>query len=190
MSVCWKWFEKVFVPEVSKKTGNPILLLMDNAPGHFSEFVHGNIKVMFFPPNCTAWKRSCDLGIIAALKKRYKFLYMKDVLEFHELNDDANNALKIQEKSQRRGAAGVAYGKPAHLLDASRYINEAWNAITQQTIKNAFIKADLKIWNQAEEEPSSDIVDHLNTGADKQNNYINLHIALVFRVGFYCLFHF
>ena len=117
-------------------------------------------------------------------------MYIKHVLEFHELNDDANNALKIQEKSQRRGAAGVAYGKPAHILDASRYINEAWNAITQQTIKNAFIKADLKIWNQAEEEPSSDIVDHLNTGADKQNNYINLHIALVFRVGFYCLFHF
>ena len=132
---------------------------MDNTPGHFPEFVHENIKVIFFPPNCTAWKQPCDLGIIAALKKRYKFLYMKDVLEFHELNDDAKNALKIQEKSQRRGAAGVAYGKPAHLLDASRYINEAWNAITQQTIKNAFIKADLKIWNQAEEEPSSDIVD-------------------------------
>ena len=84
---------------------------------------------------------------------------MNDVLEFHELTDEAKKALKMQEKSQRRGAAGVAYGKPAHLLDAARYITEAWNAISQQTIKNAFIKADLKIWSQNKEEPSNDIVD-------------------------------
>ena len=129
---------------------------MDNAPEHFQEFIRENIKVIW---NCTAWKQPCDLGIIVALKKRYKFLYINNVPEFHEHADEAKNALKMQEKSQRRGAAGVAYGNPAYLLDAARYITKTWNAISQQTIKNAFIKADLKIWSQIEEEPSNDIVD-------------------------------
>ena len=35
VSTCWKWFEEVFYPEVRKRTGRPVLLFMDNAPGHF-----------------------------------------------------------------------------------------------------------------------------------------------------------
>jgi hypothetical protein len=31
------------------------------------------------------------MGIIAALKKRYKYLYLKDVLDFYELDDEAKN---------------------------------------------------------------------------------------------------
>ena len=42
---------------------------MDNAPGHFPAFARNNIKVVFFPPNCTSWKQPCDMVIIAALKK-------------------------------------------------------------------------------------------------------------------------
>ena len=69
VSTCWKWFEEVFYPEVRKRTGRPVCLLMDNAPGHFPAFGRNNIKVVFFPPNCTCWKQPCDMGIIAALKK-------------------------------------------------------------------------------------------------------------------------
>ena len=68
VSTCWKWFEEVFYPEVRKRTGCPVLLLMDNAPSHFPAFEKNNIE-MFFPPNCTSWKQSCDMGIIAAVKK-------------------------------------------------------------------------------------------------------------------------
>ena len=49
---------------------------MDNAPGHFEAFERGNIKIMFLPPNCTSWKQPMDLGVIAALKKRYKYIYI------------------------------------------------------------------------------------------------------------------
>ena len=31
---CWKWFENVFYPEVRKRTRRPVLLLLNNAPGH------------------------------------------------------------------------------------------------------------------------------------------------------------
>ncbi len=56
VETCWKWFNEVFVPEVKRQTGRLILLLMDNAPGHFDAFERDNICVVFFPPNCTNWK--------------------------------------------------------------------------------------------------------------------------------------
>jgi hypothetical protein len=34
------------------------------------------------------------MGIIAALKKRYKYLYLKDVLDFYELDDEAKKQKK------------------------------------------------------------------------------------------------
>jgi hypothetical protein len=65
---------------VKKRTECRILLLMDNALGHFEMFERDNIWIVFFPPNCTRWKQPCDMGIIAALKKQYKYMYLKDVL--------------------------------------------------------------------------------------------------------------
>ena len=143
VTTCWKWFEEVFYPQVRQRTGRPILLLMDNAPGHFAAFEKNNVKVVFFPPNCTSWKQPCDMGIIAALKKRYKYLYLKDVLGFYELDKDLKARKKEQAKRLPRGAAGVAYGNPAHLLDAAQYIEVAWDAILDTAIKNAFNKAEL-----------------------------------------------
>ena len=143
VGTCWKWFNEVFFLEVKKRTGRRVLLLMDNAPGHFECFERDNVKVAFFPANCTSWKQTCDLGIIAALKKRYKYLYLKEVLEFYELDENSKSHKKEQSKRLRRGAAGVAYGNPAHLLDAALFVKDAWDAISASTIKNAFKKADL-----------------------------------------------
>jgi hypothetical protein len=86
----------VFNPKVKKRTGRHVLLLMDNAPGHFEPFERNNIRIVFFPPNCTSWKQPCDMGIITALKKRYKYLYLKDILDFYELDDEAKNRKKNQ----------------------------------------------------------------------------------------------
>jgi hypothetical protein len=57
------------------------------------------------------------MGIIATLKKRFKYLYLKDVLDFYELDEEAKLRKKMQERRLQRGAAGVAYGNPAHLFD-------------------------------------------------------------------------
>ena len=77
VSTCRKWFEEVFYPEVREKTERPVLLFMDNALGHFPAFERNNIKVVFFPPNCTSWKQPCDMGIIAALKKDINIYILK-----------------------------------------------------------------------------------------------------------------
>jgi hypothetical protein len=73
VEMCWKWFNEVFLPEVKKRTEHCVLLLLDNAPGHFEAFERDNVRIVFFPPNCTSWKQPCDMGIIAALKKRFKY---------------------------------------------------------------------------------------------------------------------
>ena len=105
---------------------------MDNAPGHFEAFERGNIKIMF---NSISWKQPMDLGVIAALKKRYKYIYLKDTIEFHELDPNEKRALMEQGKIQRRGSAGVLLGSSAHILDAARYIKNAWENISPITIK-------------------------------------------------------
>jgi len=69
VETCWKWFNEVFVPEVKRRIGRPVFLLMDNVPGHFGTFERDNIRVVFFPSNCTSWKQPCDMGIIVVLKK-------------------------------------------------------------------------------------------------------------------------
>ena len=143
VATCWKWFNDVFYPNVRRRPGRPVLLLMDNAPGHFEAFERDNVTVVFFPPNCTSWKQPCDLGIIAALKKRYKYLYLKDVLDFYELDESSKVCIKEQARRLPRGGAGVVYGNPTHLLDVAHYVKHAWDAISNTTILNAFKKAEL-----------------------------------------------
>lgn len=138
-----KWFNQVFVPAVRPQTSDPILLLLDNAPGHQTSFERNGISVRFFPPNCTSWKQPCDMGIIAALKKYYKYLILKEILDFHDLSIETKEKLSSLAKKERRGAAGVQFGKPPHLLDAANLIVEAWKSVTSTTIRNCFGKADI-----------------------------------------------
>ncbi|XP_065642990.1 jerky protein homolog-like [Hydra vulgaris] len=143
VSVCQKWLNEVFYPEFKPKNGLPVLLLLDNVPGNFEAFERNLVKVVFFPPNCTSWKQPCDMGIIAALKKRYKYLYLSDILSYYSLDVNTKECLKESSLLCKRGAAGVEYGKPAHLLDAAKYVNLAWKSIQPSSIKNCFDKAEL-----------------------------------------------
>ena len=83
------------------------------------------------------------MGIIAALKKRYKYLYLKEVLNYYEMDEGLKSIKAVQGKQLSRGAAGVAYGNAAHLLDAANFVKEAWDAISAETIANSFAKAEI-----------------------------------------------
>lgn len=159
-NICSKWFREVFHPEVRRRTAGRVLLLLDNAPGHFEAFEYDNIKVVFFPPNCTSWKQPCDQGIIAALKKRAKYLYLADVLAFHSLDEAAKEHKRSQIGRLPRGSAGVAFGNPAHLLDAATYVKKAWDAVTPLTISNAFKKA--KIMSEGNQESGQENEENQN----------------------------
>ena len=41
-----------------------------------------------------------------------------------------------------KGSVDVRYGRPTTLLDTANYAKEEWDKVTNETIKNAFIKAD------------------------------------------------
>jgi DDE superfamily endonuclease len=143
VETCWKWFNEVFYPEVKKRTHQQVLLLLDNSPAHFDAFERDGVRVVFFPPNCTSWKQPCNMGIIAALKKRYKYLYLIDIFDHYELGEDIKTQIQNQAKRLQRGSAGVSYGHPAHLLDAATHVKQAWDDISSATIKNAFNKAEI-----------------------------------------------
>jgi hypothetical protein len=144
-AICWDWFDSVFVPSVRAVTSEAVLLVLDNAPGHFDAFERDGIRVTFLPPNCTSWRQPMDLGVIAALKKRYKYLLLRDVIKFVEKTALERRDLLAAANQMRAGAAGVAYGRPAHVLDAATYIAAAWDAVTPATIKSAYTKADIGV---------------------------------------------
>mgnify|MGYP003334255004 FL=1 len=83
------------------------------------------------------------MGIIAALKKRYKFLYLRDVLEFYDLHESTKAKKTECIGRLRRGAVGVDFGRRAHLLDCASYVLEAWTAVSDKSIHNSFRKAEI-----------------------------------------------
>jgi hypothetical protein len=175
VETCWKWFNGVFLLEVKKQTKHRVLLLLDNAPGHFEAFERDNVRIVFFPPNCTSWKQPCDMGIIVALKKRFKYLYLKDVLDFYELDGEVKLQKKMQGWRLRRGAAGVAYRNPTHLLDAASYVKEAWQSVSPSSIKNAFIKVEIMTL-EADQEVVNEIED-LGTEVAQAIAALNLSVG-------------
>jgi len=104
------------------------------------------------------------MGIIAALKKQYKYLYLKDILDFYELDEQLKQRKRELGKQLRWSGAGVSYGNPAHLLDAASYVKETWDSVSSSSIKNAFSKAKLM---NLEPEPR----------AESENNVIATELA-------------
>ncbi|CAK8685111.1 unnamed protein product [Clavelina lepadiformis] len=66
---------------------------------------------------------------------------------------------KEQAKRLPRGAAGVAYGNPAHLLDAAHYVKQAWDLISDASVRNSFNKAQL--------------ITPLDGGVDEEANFMS-----------------
>ena len=82
------------IQRYEKKTCHLVVLLMDNDRGYFEAFQRENIVMCYFTPNLISWKQPCDLGVIAVVKNRYKFLFLKDVLSFYWLANDNQRLLK------------------------------------------------------------------------------------------------
>ena len=140
---CWQWFNRVFFPAVRKRTSKLVLHLIDNAPGHFTAFERGTVKVALFPPNCTSWKQPCDLGIIDALKNVEKHSYLADFAANFKIRLEARAQMHAVASNLRTCTAGVDHGRPANLLNAAGYIEDAWESIKPESIANCFRKADL-----------------------------------------------
>jgi hypothetical protein len=57
-------------------------------------------------------------------------LYVKDVLDFYELDDEVKNRKKNQGQRLHQGAARVLYGNPMHMLDVASYVKDARDSVS------------------------------------------------------------
>lgn len=122
------WMDSVIFNEWLTKWNNhlktenrKILLFLDNFSGHkIDETRYENIKIIFFPANCTSKLQPLDQEIIHAFKVKYR-------------TDIARERLQA-----------IEYGSTAPVIDvlSSIYkIKRSWDAVTPTTIKNCFRKA-------------------------------------------------
>ena len=106
-----------------------IALLMDNAGCHPENCLKdrfSNIQVIFLPPNTTSKLQPLDLGIIQNFKVHYRTLFLRFVLS------------KIDAC-----VTGSEISNSVTILQAIRWIAQAWNAVKPDTIKKCFRKAGI-----------------------------------------------
>ena len=107
-----------------KAESRNILLFLDNFSGHIkSDLKLSNIKIQYFPPNCTAVLQPMDQGIIQAFKMKYRRCIIEEKLE--AINTDS--ALP-----------------DLNVLFAINKLNKCWRNICKGTIKNCFLKGGFK----------------------------------------------
>ncbi|XP_060867267.1 tigger transposable element-derived protein 6-like [Metopolophium dirhodum] len=101
-----------------------VLLTMDNCSAHnnIGDLELPNVKIVYFPPNCTSRLQPLDQGIIAAFKRYFKTRLVR-------------HALLCLDSDQ----PCVKW----NILQAMRAMAVSWNDVTATTISNCFKKA----WN-------------------------------------------
>ena len=113
--------------KLARKQRN-VILFLDNAPCHPRDMKgkYDHIKIVFFPPNCTSRLQPLDLGIIQAFKLKYMKLMLTHVVSKIY---DCNYATEVC--------------KCVDLLQAIRWITQAWESVSDSTIKKCFAKAGI-----------------------------------------------
>ncbi|CAK4265507.1 unnamed protein product [Aphanomyces euteiches] len=106
----------------------------------------------------SSWKQPCDMGIIASLKKRYKYLYLSKILSFYDMPPEEQALTNRIASTRRRGTAGVDMGRPATLLDAANYVVTAWNDLAPSCIANCFRKTELFNVHTQEDDIDDDVI--------------------------------
>ena len=101
-----------------------IILFLDNFSGHkVTNLNLENIRIEFYPPNCTSILQPLDQGIIRAFKNHYRTKLLSKIIskiDRVEIDDEIN------------------------ILDALEFLSIAWKMISQQTIINCFSVSGLK----------------------------------------------
>lgn len=121
----FQWLAR-FQTYVAKSPDRKVLLLIDNCSAHGKKEALPclpNIRVEYFPPNCTSIIQPMDAGIIAALKLRYKRRHMERALENMEVQ--TKHVYKVD------------------VLTAMKWFKSAWNDLPSKAIKNCWIHTKL-----------------------------------------------
>ena len=102
--------------------GRYILLFLDNAACHNIESTYSNIKLMYFPPNCTPVLQPMDQGVIWS----FKCLFRRYLLEY---------ILSLLEDTQ------LVRNTEVNLLLAMHLMTKAWSSVHPDIILNSYIRS-------------------------------------------------
>lgn len=105
--------------------GREILLLLDNCSAH-PKIELSNVKLAFLPPNTTSKLQPLDSGIIAQVKALYRKRMLRHLL------------VEMDESSTASQLA-----KSITLLDAVRWMGNAWYAVKPSTCAKCFARCGL-----------------------------------------------
>lgn len=136
------WFRDIFLPEIRKRTSRQVVLLADNFGSHDADvpaLQDPQVKWILLPPNCTAVHQPMDQGVIAALKANYKSKLLHAMVKNLENYDH----LRQLGSTLAPGVQGLEHAYPPNLLDIASLAHEGWNSMTQSTIANCWLKADI-----------------------------------------------
>ena len=109
-----QWFHFHFLPFVRKQNSKRVALILDNAPSHAINLVdaEGQVKIFNLPENTTSIYQPMDAGIIAALKTRYKYDLLVEILARLDEAPLAREATKDWKK----GTRGLQEGMKPNIL--------------------------------------------------------------------------
>ena len=136
-----------------------IALVVDNCSAHHTQREYSNLKLFFLPPCVTATHQPCDAGIIAALKARYRRLFLGLL---YRVGLDKPNNLKA-----------ISY------LQCIQNIHKAWNSIDSDIIVNCFRHAwgDTSIEN--EELPTKTTESIPTDASDEVDRFVERNLSLL-----------
>ena len=99
-----------------KLQGRDIIMLLDNCPSH-PAITLSNIKLTFYPKNCTSKLQAMDLGVIANLKTKYK----------RSIHNQARIMVKTVKDVRE-------FMSKLTTFDAILHCKNAWDAVSPETI--------------------------------------------------------
>lgn len=136
------WFQ-YFLNYIRNRTSNKVLLLLDNCGPHGNELVdpNGQVSVMFLPPNTTSVYQPMDAGIIATLKKKYRYRLLEKMFEVYDDRISLREAAKVAK--MQSGTMGLNEGYSPHIADAMDILYEVWKSISPEKVKNCWKKTTL-----------------------------------------------
>ena len=140
-----KWW-KDFLAHIWLKTNDHVLLILDNCGPHCgkgaAEFMNDpQVEVVMLPPNCTAMFQPMDSGVIAMIKKNYRYLLLSMYIDMFESREQLHK--DAVELGMRRGTKGLAQGYTPHIRDAIDLLDKVQRQITAESLFRCWTKSTL-----------------------------------------------
>ncbi len=132
-----KWWLQ-FLQRVRARTAKYVLLILDKCGSHGTKLIdpHGQVKVVILPPSCTSICQPMDCGVIAMVTKSYRYKLLQRFFDIFDTRAILReNAIKAKMKA---GTMGLSEGHAPHLRDVMDILNEVWEEITAESVKNCW----------------------------------------------------